>query len=74
MTDQTPIHLKMSRQICIIWNVEDVLCIRPDLTEDQAWQVLHDVDRYHDAGIGINWEVLEVTALSLFGDEKESAQ
>jgi hypothetical protein len=59
-------------QIAIVWTVDDVLEMRPDLNEDQAWKVLLFIEKHHDAGIGINWEVIEATAQILFGDEPES--
>jgi len=49
-------------QIAIIWSVEDVLEVRPDLTEDQAYEVLQIAEHRHDANIGINWEVLAIHA------------
>ncbi|WP_206352401.1 hypothetical protein [Tautonia rosea] len=57
-----------SRDIAITWSVEDVLEIRPDLSEVQAIQVLQWAKRKHDATIGINWEVLACHAEFLFGD------
>jgi hypothetical protein len=55
------------RQIAGIWHIEDVQSVRPDLTDDQAWQVLQAVRRNHDASLGINWDVLECNADILFG-------
>jgi hypothetical protein len=54
------------QQIADIWGTEDVQSIRPDLTADQAWQVLLAVKRHHDAGIGIAWDVLEHHAESMY--------
>lgn len=45
-------------RITIEWHYEDVLEVRPDLTDYQAKEVLHHVKRGHDACMGINWEVL----------------
>ena len=45
-------------EIAIIWSVADVLEIRPDLSQDQAEDVLLLADKKHDATIGINWDVL----------------
>ena len=56
------------RQIAHIWSTEDVLCNRPDLNEDQAWEVLRNVDRHKDAELGITWLTLEMAAEHLFGD------
>lgn len=49
-------------QIALIWGVEDVLEIRKDLTEEQAFEVLKTAERRHDASVGINWDVLEAHA------------
>ena len=53
-------------RIAIVWNVEDVLEVRPDLTEEQAKEVLRRVKRGHDANVGINWDVLTIVAEGLF--------
>lgn len=52
--------------IAIIWHIEDVLHVRSDLTPEQASIVLESVRDNHDATIGINWEVIEDHAESLF--------
>lgn len=65
------------RQIALIWNIEDVQEIRPDLTANQCWQVLKDAARRHHPTIGLNWDVLSGHADMLFGapepDEAEEA-
>ena len=48
--------------IVIAWNVEDVLSIAPDLTVEDARDVLNMALCNHDANIGINWDVLEMWA------------
>jgi hypothetical protein len=58
--------LSEHRQIAIIWSIHDVQQIRPDLTDDQAWEVLQEVDRIYDAECGINWESIEIIAGDLF--------
>jgi hypothetical protein len=71
---ETPVRIDVSellaqrREIAILWQIDDVLCIRPDLTEEQAWEVLQVVERRHDATIGVNWDVLHFHAQALFGD------
>ena len=71
--DEVDIHgtLKNCRQIAVIWSVDDVLEIRPDLTEDEAWEVLQAVEDDHDANLGICWDVLEYHATCLFGPETD---
>jgi hypothetical protein len=60
------------QQVAAIWGVEDVQGIRPDLTADQAWEVLEQVGRKHDAEYGISWTTLEIVAEDLFGDAPET--
>jgi hypothetical protein len=52
--------------MAIVWQIDDVLSIRPDLTEEQAAEVLGRVEDIHDASIGISWETLEAVADDLF--------
>ena len=40
------------RQIAHLWSVDDVQSVRPDLTEEQAWEVLQNVDHHKDAELG----------------------
>lgn len=54
------------QQIADIWCVEDVQSVRPDLTDDEAWEVLLEVKRHHDANFGITWDVLERHADQLY--------
>lgn len=44
------------------WNVEDVLSIAPDLTVEDAREVLRVALDGFDANNGINWDVLAVWA------------
>lgn len=65
--------LDRQRQVAVIWEVDDVLVLRPELTDDQAWEVLQHSYDYHDAGIGLNWESIATTAESLYGPEPQGA-
>jgi hypothetical protein len=60
------------------WHVDDVLNQRPDLTEDQACDVLDRLADNFDANIGINWEVIDSCAEYLFpketAEDKEAAE
>jgi hypothetical protein len=58
-------------QIAAIWGIEDVKSIRPDLSDEQAWEVLQTVDHDKDAELGITWFTLEMAAKDLFGDAPE---
>jgi hypothetical protein len=79
-TTEIDVHALLAgrREIAVIWCIEDVQANRPDLTDDQCWEVLEAAKRYHDATIGINWDVLNCHAEMLFGyapetDEAEEA-
>jgi hypothetical protein len=73
-TDKTPgsvrdahaVPIDPRRQIAIIWSVEDVQEVRPDLSDEQAFEVLHSVKNNHDACEGVNWLVLEIVADILY--------
>lgn len=54
------------KSIIIEWDTSDVQEVRPDLSEDQAYQVLLTAKKEHDATTGINWDVLEGWANFLF--------
>ena len=58
--------LERSGKIAIVWCIEDVLSLRPELTSEQAWAVLKLCRDEHDAGLGINWDVLACCAELLF--------
>ncbi len=72
--DDIDIHALLAKrqQIAAIWSIEDVQELRPDLTADQAWEVLQEVDRQHNADAGINWQTLEDAADGLFGSAPET--
>lgn len=59
------------RMIAIFWMIEDVQSIRPDLSDDQAWEVLQLAKRFHDAEVGINWESLNCAANCLYTEPDE---
>ena len=66
--------LTACRLIAATWGIKDVLEIRPDLSEEQAWEVLEEAKRRHDAGIGITWDVLQIHAENLFGRAPSKAE
>jgi len=39
----------MVKTISIVWGTDDVKEIRPDLTDEQAWEVLKEAEHFHDA-------------------------
>jgi len=59
--------LACRREIALIWSVEDVQQERPDLTAGQAWKVLQEAERHHDATLGVSWDTLTSIADDLFG-------
>ena len=75
MTDDIDIHAIVAtrRQIAVLWSIEDVQEVRPELSEEQCWEGLQAARRYHDATIGINWDVLGCHADMLFGFAPEGA-
>jgi hypothetical protein len=66
-TVDVPELLAKSRTIAIIWTVEDVRKVRPDLTEGQAWEVLKRAQHVHDPDQGLTTGRLRDHALDLFG-------
>ena len=56
------------KEAAIVWSARDVLDVRPDLTLEQASEVLHHVIRQHDANHGIGWHDFEYFAANLFGN------
>lgn len=58
--------MSLTREISIKWCIEDVLAVRPDLSEQQASDVLQQLKKGHDAETGINWEVIDIVADMLF--------
>ena len=57
---------KLKDFIEIRWHVDDVLEACPDLTKEQAREVLHEVGRSHDACYGISWDVIQDTAWIMY--------
>ena len=48
-------------EITISWHFTDVQEQCPHLSNTDAKRVLQVLKRYHDANIGINWEVIDAT-------------
>jgi hypothetical protein len=71
--DEISSHLANSGRIAILWGIDDVKSVRPDLTDDQCMEVLDRCENKHDANIGINWLVIEIHADYLF-PAKERAE
>lgn len=58
--------MELLKEITITWCIEDVQQERPDLTDEQASEVLHLVQKEHDANIGINWDFINHMANHLY--------
>jgi hypothetical protein len=57
--------------VAILWHVDDIWEIRPDLTRTQCMEVLKRATDGHDATMGINWDTLEFVASDLFPPKDE---
>lgn len=63
-------------QIASVWGIDDVYSVAQereygDVTEEQAKEVLRQVERNHDANYGINWDTLADTLYTILEDAKE---
>jgi hypothetical protein len=52
--------------LAIVWNTEDVVFVRPDLSHEQAWQVLLQCRRIHEDKLSFQRDLLEAVADELF--------
>ena len=60
--------------LCVlIWMPSDVQSVRPELTKQQAIEVLEVVERRHDANDGVNWDTLAWAAEGLFPVKNQKA-
>ena len=60
----------------IVWTIDDVMDTCTGLTRAEAMNVLETVVDDHDAALGVNWQTIESTAMTLYGaqalgDEEE---
>ncbi len=60
--------------VSIVWSVEDVLQVRPDLSREQAREVLTKVEKNHDAAVGVSWDTLSYIAEVLYGEAPENKE
>ena len=61
-----------SNSIAVVWEIDDVKSIRPDLDDDKCMEVLGFADKKYDASIGICWETLEWHCDYLFPIKEEA--
>ena len=55
-----------TNSIAIVWSIEDVKEIRPDLDDEACMDVLGYVQNKHDPTIGVSWETLKINSEYLF--------
>ena len=60
--DVNQVRYNAAAQVYVLWSIRDVLYVRPDLTDDQALDVLHKAKHELDAEVGINNESLRTAA------------
>ena len=56
-------HIKAGKAIAVIWTVDDVLAEAEswedmDINEEDAKEILANIDKYHDAEQGVCWDVI----------------
>jgi hypothetical protein len=66
--------LQRQRQVAVIFCCDDVKHVRPDLTDDQAWEVLQQCRDQHDCEYGFTWALIEDIAQDLFGDAPDTGE
>ncbi len=59
-------ELAKRRQIAVTWGLGDVQFMRPELDEDQAWQVLQACMATHDRDLGMTYQFILGVANRLF--------
>lgn len=60
------IIMNQKLQISIIWTVYDVQEVRPDLSNEQALEVLRIAEQKYDPNIGLNLSLLQQYADAAF--------
>ena len=55
------------------WHISDVQEDHDWLTDDQAREVLGWMEKYHDANIGINWDVIDYWIDEIVKEREEVA-
>jgi len=57
------------RSIQIAWTTDDVQLARPDLTENQAWEILKAIQNENNHRIEVNWDTIGGMATWLYPEE-----
>lgn len=58
------------KHIDIKWTTADVQLARPDLTEDEAWEVLLAIRNEQNHRIEVNWDTVGGMATWLYPEEQ----
>ena len=74
-TDPTVLCALLEAQgyLVLLWGIEDVQAVRPDLTDAQCLDVLKRCERQYDANMGLTWDVLSFHADDLFPTAEEDS-
>lgn len=67
-------YLTSRGEIAIRWSVEDVHFVRPQLSHEQAFEVLLECRDRHDCDIGFTWQLIREIADELYPPDKRSQQ
>jgi|TARA_R100000808_G_C2152935_1_gene162730 sporulation-control protein spo0M len=65
-----------TNSIALIWCIDDVkqmaaeMEIPVKLTDEQCMDILYEVDRRHDASLGVSWDTIEYNIENYFQDYK----
>jgi hypothetical protein len=70
--DRIRSQLEKQGYLVILWHIDDVKEVRPDLTDDQCREVLQECQQNHDAGIGIHWDIIRFCADDLYPEPEEA--
>ncbi len=70
---QQAIHAELAemRTIATLWTTRDVQFCRPDLTQEQAWQVLQYCKQRDPGGYRMSWRSINQVTDKLFGSKKK---
>jgi len=66
--DKTDLALLFNQpeEITIVWSVDDIKKVAPNLQDFQARFILSQLKKCHNAELGINWDVIRYTVTVYF--------
>lgn len=59
-------YLNENKCVAIIWTIDDVKSVRPDLDDEQCYAVLQEYQQGYDCNANGDWDALETHAEELF--------